>query len=481
MGQEDGAVLIGAIVVALILSMLGMVSLHLATQEVESVKAAKEEAAVQYLAEAGVDLAVQFFHDPSSLPSDATGNLFQKRFELAEAGPSFFDVNGASQFRGTAASPDLSYDAAVPVHDRLMHDPAVGWFRSLRTLGRILKLRVYGPTRPGLLCTVEVTAAGATGLTRTISVQLGARTIPPIRAGVQVGGSGVDPIHNRPLPIWLHWGDLKVKGDARLDTIPDLPIKTVLAPVSAQSYGDTSRREDRWLDVYIGGQVSFVPSPFVAPVAPPSNIHAGQEPFPGLKEDQWDYENMKKHALIYGEYYARDQDGFLYRNGRIEPGLGVTADSVFRSAAVGDHRGVVFIDTLDRRAPRLDNLGMLSVETEYAEGLFVVNANLRLKPKGAGMSLPALSPPNEGTTSLGTRVPMELNGAHVRGVLSVAGDLTLDGRSRVYGALMTGGRVIADGVTAGLIELWYDYELRQGLVRGVPLVFVAPGTWTEKL
>ena len=478
--QERGVALIGAILVALVLSMLGTVSFHLASQEVERVKAAREEAAVQHLAEAGVELAVQFFHDPLAAPADTAGSLFQKRYDLGEAGPSFFDANGVSQFRGTAASPDLSYDAAISSHDRLLNDPGVGWFRSLRGLGRILRFKVYGPIMPGLLCTVDVTAAGGTGLTRTIAVQLGTRTIPPLRAGAQITGSAVDPTPNRALPLWVHWGDLKVKGDARLAKIEELPIKTSLAAVNALSYADMSRREDRWLDVYVGGQASFLPSTTTPTPALPSNIQGHQEPLPGIKEDRWNYDGLKKHAMVYGAYYVRDQDGRLYRNGRIEPGLGVSVDAVFHSAAVGDHQGVVFVDTLDQQAPRADNLGNLTVETEYAEGLFIVNANLRLKPKGIGRAVPALSPPTEGSTALGGRVPLELNGVHLRGVLSVAGDLTFEGRPRAYGAVMTGGQVVADGVAAGFMEVWADYELRHGLVRGMPLVFVAPGTWMEK-
>ena len=478
--QESGAVLIGAILVALVLSMLGTVSFHLASQEVERVKVAREEAAVQHLAKAGVDLAVQFFHDPLAAPAEAAGSPFQKRYDLAEAGPSFFDANGVSQFRGTAASSDLSYDATISSHDRLLNDPGIGWFRSLRGLGRILRFKVYGPIMPGLLCTVEVTAAGATGLTRTVAAHLGTRTIPPLRAGVQIAGSAVDPTPNRPLSLWVHWGELKVKGDARLAKIEDLPIKTSLASVNALSYADMNRREDRWFDAFVGGQGSFVPSNVIPAAAPPSNIHGRQEPLPGIKEDRWNYDNLKKHAMVYGAYYVRDRDGLLYRNGRIQPGLGVSVDALFHSAAVGDHQGLVFVDTLDQQAPRADNLGSLTVETEYAEGLFIVNANLRLKPKGIGRAVPALSPPNEGSTAPGGRVPLELSGVHLRGVLSVAGDLTFEGRPRAFGGVMTGGQVIADGAGSDFMEVWADYELRHGLVRGMPLVFVAPGTWMEK-
>jgi len=137
----------------------------------------------------------------------------------------------------------------------------------------------------------------------------------------------------------------------------------------------------------------------------PANVYPRQDPFPGLQEDRWDYEAMKKQALLYGSYYALERDGLLYQNGRVEPGLGRTADEVFGSEAAGDHHGLVFVDTLDRRPPGTDNLGTLSLETEYAEGLFVVNAHLRLKPKGSGKSVPVLSPPGEGLSSLEVGFP----------------------------------------------------------------------------
>src|SRR2546429_2024126 len=162
-GSQEGAALIGTVMVMLILSMLGTVSMNLAALEIESVGAARDEAVARHLAEAGADLAVQWFHDPQSAPIGTDGSLLGKRYELRHSGPSFFDAQGVSQFVGTADHPDLVYEASKPSDDRLLNDPAFGWFRSLGSLGRILKLKAYGPTRPGLLCTVEVTAGTAGG------------------------------------------------------------------------------------------------------------------------------------------------------------------------------------------------------------------------------------------------------------------------------------------------------------------------------
>lgn len=476
---EQGVALLGAILAVLILSTLGTVALNLAANEIESVKAVRDEAVAQHLAEAGSDLVMQWFHDPTSAPTGLAGSLFTKRYELPNAGPSFFDAQGVSQFAGTSDRPDLLFDASVPADDRLLNDPAVGWFRSLRTLGRMLRLKVYGPIRPGLLCTVEVTA-GVGELQRTLSVQLGALSIPPLRAGVQIENSRASQVPDRPLPVWLHWGDLKVKGDAHLGASGAVPVQTTLAPVTGQSYAEMVRQEDRWLNIWVGGDVFFAPASSGLPPAPPSNVYPRRDPVPGLNEDRWNYETMKQFALRFGSYYVPDRDGLLHRNGQMEPELGMTAEEVFKSDAVGDHHGLIFVDTLDQRPPGAGNLATVTIETEYSEGLFVVNAHVHLKPKGTGKAVPALSPPSEGSTSLGTRIPVQLTGVHLQGVLYAAGDVVVEGRPRMYGALVVGGQLRQAADISGPIEVWYTYDLRWGLVRGIPLVYMAPGTQLEK-
>src|SRR3989449_6589394 len=211
-GSQEGAALIGTVMVMLILSMLGTVSMNLAALEIESVGAARDEAVARHLAEAGADLAVQWFHDPQSAPIGTDGSLLGKRYELRHSGPSFFDAQGVSQFVGTADHPDLVYEASKPLDDRLLNDPASGWFRSLGSLGRILKLKAYGPTRPGLLCTVEVTAGTAGGVSPHPPGQRRARAGPPPPAGVSNGRSGGAPPPGGAPPRWRHWGKPQASG-----------------------------------------------------------------------------------------------------------------------------------------------------------------------------------------------------------------------------------------------------------------------------
>jgi hypothetical protein len=77
-------------------------------------------------------------------------------------------------------------------------------------------------------------------------------------------------------------------------------------------------------------------------------------------------------------------------------------------------------------------------------------------------------------------MPVELTGIHLRGVLVTPGDLIVEGQPRIHGAVAAGGKIEPAPGTSARLEVWYDDELRTGLIRGVPLVYQAPGTWLEK-
>ncbi|WP_447974857.1 hypothetical protein [Nitrospira sp. Kam-Ns4a] len=476
---ERGAALLAAVLLLLILSILGSVSLSLGIQEIQGVGAAEADAAARHLAEAGIDTVIQWFHDPAARASaDRVGLLLAKRYDHPDTGPSYFDGNGASQFSGTADRPDLLFDATRPEDDRLLNDPGSGLFHSLTPMGRIVKLKVYGPQQPGLLCTVESTAAVG-GVTRTVSVGLGVLAIPALRAAVQVGGQESPGTAEALLPVWVHWGDVGVAGTARLGPREALPVKGSLAPVTGRSYFDMDRLEDRWLDVWVGGAALLTPTPGRGAEPLPANVYPYQDPVPGLWLDRWSYETLKRYALRFGSYYVARQDGLLYRNGAIQPGMGLTADDVFASAGPGDHRGLVFVDTVDAQPPHGDNLATVTLEADYAEGLFLIQGHLRLKPKGPGHPLSVLSPPPEERSDPASRMPVQLSGVHLRGVLSVAGTLTVEGHPRLYGAVVAGQRIVPATGPGDRLEVWYDGDLRSGLFRGVPLVYVAPGSWRD--
>ncbi|MDP3597991.1 MAG: hypothetical protein Q8S75_13435, partial [Nitrospirota bacterium] len=61
----------------------------------------------------------------------------------------------------------------------------------------------------------------------------------------------------------------------------------------------------------------------------------------------------------------------------------------------------------------------------------------------------------------------------------VAGAIRIERSARLYGAVMSGQSVTSIG-TGDVIEIWYNADLAQGLFRGLPVVYRAPGTWMAK-
>ena len=53
-------------------------------------------------------------------------------------------------------------------------------------------------------------------------------------------------------------------------------------------------------------------------------------------------------------------------------------------------------DTVDGQLPRADNMGTLVLDTDYVEGLLVVQGHIVFRPRAAGKSVPTLSPSSPG-------------------------------------------------------------------------------------
>ena len=480
--DERGMALLAALMMVFIFSLLGMASLQSANQETVGAKAVQDDHMARHAAEAALQLVMNWFHEPAALPQAPGMQLFSKSVMDAQGRPAFLDAQGFSQFKGTAAAPDILFDARNPDHNALMNHPETGWFRSLRGLARILKLKVYGPLHPGLLCTVEVVSASGQGETTktTVSVEFGTYVIPPLTSAVQTVAFKPGQASDAVVPLAVHWGDLKAHGDILLANQQDVPEKTSLAPVTGLSYGEMDPRQDRWFDISAGGKVIFARPLPGENETPPQNIHQNQEPTPGLKMDQWQYETLKRLAMSVGTYYGIDEEGRLHPGGAVRPGQGFVPDEVLGSHAVGEHRGLVFIDTLDQQPPRSDNLGTVKINSEYLEGLFVINAQVLWHPKESTKTIPALSPPPEEKNVLGLRVPAQLSGINLRGVMYTAGNLTYCGKARIYGGLLSDSAIGVCPTPGTLMEVWYDFDLRDGLHRGVPVVYVVPGTWQSR-
>ena len=479
---DEGHVLLASLMLIFLLGIVGMTSLHLAAQDRPGISSMKEDNVAQQLADGAADVVMSWFHDSSATPTALAGLLAKRQGGLA-SGPSFFDEAGRSQFAGTADHPDIVLDAANQADNQTLNDSPSGFPNALGGLGRILTLKVYGPLQPGLLSTVEVTATTVDRrpVKRTVQLQFGAVTIPAVRAAVQVGQTLGAMQPGGESPVMVHWGDQRVLGDLAVQRVEDLAIKRTEAPVTGQSYSEMLYAQDRWTEYWIGGTVSVIAPPPGEGVNPPlpENVHRRQYPTPGMRLDQWDYDSLKKIALRWGTYYRLDRAGQLHPLGASDSDQGITPADVLESQVIGDHRGLVFIDTIDGQPPRVDNMGTLVLETDYVEGLLVVQGHVVLRPRAMGKSVPALSPSPEGANSLGARVPVQLSGIHVNGVLCAAGTIMLERSTRIFGALIAGNTVTAAGVGT-VAEVWYNADLAQGLFRGLPVVYRASGTWLAK-
>lgn len=468
--DQHGIALLGTMIVVLVLALLASTLLNLSGQDGVSAAVERDFAQAQHLADAAGELIVGWFH--GSPPSPGIAETIAKRRRNASGAPSFFDSNGQSQFAGTAERPDLALRGNFAT-DGLIS----GLSQTLSEVGTIQELKLYASSRPGLLCTVETTVSvgGTSGMRQSVIMQLAALEVPPIRAAVQVGRGLGDLAAAQESPVSVHWGDLKVRRDLVLRTMDAIPAKTALGPVTGQSYDETIQREDRWMEAWIGGHVQ-VTHPTVPDPGLPANVHTQQQPVPGVNMDLWPYEQLKRIAKQHGRYVAIDRDGWLYPQGVVTPGHGVSADEFLRSMTVGDQLGFIFVDTLDQTAPRLDNLGTLTLHAPYVEGILVVQGHVVLAPAASGEALSALSPPQVSPDGSTARRSVHLSGVQLNGLLYASGNITISGRIRVFGSVTVEG-TIASGATGSTLEVWYNFEHGQGLYGGLPVVYPAPGTW----
>ena len=460
-GSETGSVLVTAILVGLLLSMLGGVAMNLAVTETVAEGRHLAESASRMLAESGVEEVVAWFTHADVPAAFGSAGMF------ATPGG---EGSLPSPCRGTAAAPDVDFNATRPENDRMLNDPRIGVFRALAEFGRILHVRLYGSAHPDGLCAIEMTSESQGGVRRTVALELGAIRIPPLRAALQAGLPAA-PVGKSPR-VLAHWGDILLAGDAWLGRSDQFPRKSDLAEVTGLGYDEPSApQEDRWMEAWIGGTPQFEdPNPILPP-----NVHANQDPVPGLPPSPWQYQKFKELAMRFGTYYVPDRDGRLYRNGVMDPVLAQTPAEVFGSLGYGAHKGLVFVDTLDQAPPSADNLATLVLGSTYMEGVFYVNAHVVLKPESMGQAIPALSPPSEGGRSTAARVPVSIADVNIQGVLHVTGSLHVENQTRVFGAVFAGGGLNG----GGLLEVWYNHDLGRGLVQGLPVVFPIRGTWRE--
>jgi len=141
--NQNGMIMLIALLFLLLLTILGTSSLYLAYTETSVTRIIESDAKALYTTESGIEQTLYWFSNPDKFDGTPQDTFTKKM----QSGTSFFDEDGGSQYTGTQEIPDMVY----PTSDN--------------------ELKVYGPTMPGAICTVMST--GVSGrITSTVTVEL---------------------------------------------------------------------------------------------------------------------------------------------------------------------------------------------------------------------------------------------------------------------------------------------------------------------
>jgi PilX N-terminal len=475
-GKETGMAFIVTTGLLFLITLLGFAAFRWSIDEIGIASNQRASVQAQYIAESGAAVMLQWFQEPKTFPAigafplgepeEGAGNFLARRMTDSRGAASFFNDKGQSQFLGTADVPDFWYQSDLESPD--------GFGDAFAGLGVLSSLKLYRPATLGAIGTVEATGTTGSGISRTASVEMIPSPVPPTSAAVQIG-PGTDGL----LPILIHWGDLRVLGDADLgSSLESIPKKESDAPVDSLPYSSYGR-QDAWLDFYVGGSI-VDPTTACMDCTEPflSDGYGHLHQFQGIHHpdfglDRWDYHRLKNFAKDWGVYFGTDRDGFVYEDGVIDPVRRMTPLQALGPETIGIRRGLIFIDTVDQRPPDGTNLAMLDLPVDYLEGIFSIQAHLTIRESGSGRSMEVRAPSVEGSDDPSPRQTVVLSNIHLKGILSVAGRLTVEGRPSVFGAL-----VAQQGFSGtGQPEVWYDADLRTGYYPGLPTVTFLKGSW----
>jgi len=475
---ERGMAMVVTLGLLFLIILLGLSAFRWSIDEIGIAGNHKASVQAQYLAESGAAMVLQWFQQPETFPNvgvfplgepaGGRGKFLARRKIDFHGAASFFDTGGQSQFLGTADQPDYWYQ---------LEQNRPGLFNdSFGGLGALASLKIFAPTSAGAICTVEATGTTGSGILRTVSVEITPSPVPPTSAPLQIG-----PGSNGPVPVLVHWGEVRILGDANFgNTLAMIPKKNATAVISGQPYTGVER-QDPWIDFYVGGAI-INPMPACSNCTEPflpegyGNLHQFQMTNrPGFDLDPWNYQSLKSFAKTWGVYFGTDREGFLYLDGILDPSHRRTPSQVLNYPFVENDRGLVFIDTVDQKPPDGTNLAMLDLPINYIEGIFSVQAHLTLRESGPGRSILVQAPPLEGTTTA-SRETVVLPNVQLKGVLSTAGQLVVEGHPTVFG-----GVIAQQGIAgSGQPEIWYDADLRTAYYPGLPTATLLKGSWYSR-
>ncbi|HLF87264.1 MAG TPA: hypothetical protein VI584_09290 [Nitrospiria bacterium] len=475
--KEKGSSLFIAIFILLLLSMLGGLLLSASGMDLMIARNQRNEVEATYLAEAGIDLVIFWFNNPEKFTDGGyfknsymgEPNEFFKKRLVDKNGVPAFAADGISQFTGTEERPDLEYGLSIENYQ------FSGLFDSIKRIGRIKSIKIYSPKRDGVICIVESIGETNGGIIRSVTMEFRGSPLPAMTAPIQ---SGRDKINIVPLKV--HWGDIKILGDGNLgDKLEMIPNKNQISLPDGLGYGEDNR-VDGWLDIYIGGEAASPSQKSCNDCKEPysdlghDNIHQFQ--LNEISLDSWNYNDLKAYSKEYGRYYSTDQEGNLYQDGILDEAHKKGLNDVISSVYPGDSKGFVFVDTIDQNPPNGLNIPTLKINKSYLEGIFYINGNLVVEDMEEGLQIDVKTPPWDGKKGEETRMPVTLSGINLNGAIYSTGSVSIQGRFSVFGGIYA-----KDGFSnTDDLEVWYNYNLVTGMLKGNPAILPVKGSWIQK-
>lgn len=437
---ESGSALATVIGLLALLSLLGLTALSLSETERRMAAAARDQIALRYLAEAGLQLAIDWFNRNEDRPE--AGGRFEKVYRDETGLWTYLDDTGASSFKGTARGPDL-----IVSGDGLPRIEA--WDR----IGRIEEVRFFGPRTAGAICTVRALARDSRGGVQAVEAELFPSPIPPISVAVGLDAPGSDRA-----PVRVHWGEVAVAGDAALaDSLEEIPRWNPDALRSGEPYGPGGM-EDDGIGFWIAGRVlSPVPGCSACPTPFDSFGHGrirqvqGEAAVNRSPMGRFESDLVRWMGRRYGAVLVTEADG------------GFTQDDAsvqLADAVASNPGGFVVIQPRDAARPIALDLNGLS-------GVIVVLGDLVWAGTGSGSDV--MVSDSEGLGGGGIPLP----GIHFSGALFVTGKIRIETPFRLFGAMASG-----EGMSgADRLEVWYDSRFAKGRYPGLPMVLVRPGSF----
>ena len=443
--NQKGTAMFVAVMMLVLSTGLGLLAFRVSLTELQISSYGKNELAVGYLAESGVEKILSWISSPSRSPS-----------------PIFFGSLGSPQqasCTGDRMSPDFQLSSSS------LEDPVSGPFSELKEMGKVLDLRLYRGNHPKGICTVEVKAEGGKGATQLIRVDLTRSPIQAMTAAIQGAGNT-----NVASPIWVHWGKIRYTGNAHLGSrISKIPIRNSATSPDSVPYTEDGLNQDPWLEIQVEKQIESPLSDRMKgnggttgeesrPYADRPNVSGNQRT---VSLDSVDLNELKDYVKMYGNYYVVSPTGRLEQNG-VEMG---TFDQVFYSST-SDYQ-LVWVD----RLPGYSSLEPILISQGNYKGYFYFTGNVQIEKNQPGRAAHAQSPPWPSTTPR----QIELSHINLDGFFYVLGELNIQAPFSSYGALFAGQGFSGPG--AGRSEVWYNHHYHSASYPNVPPVVRLKGTW----